>query len=62
MSARSCRIPLRASRYGTSVPIGRAAAPEEIAEVVLFLASNRTSFIVGSVVMVDGGMSVKAGS
>jgi NAD(P)-dependent dehydrogenase (short-subunit alcohol dehydrogenase family) len=48
--------------HGAGAPIGRAANPEEIAEVVLFLASERASFMVGSVVMADGGMSVKVGS
>ncbi|MFB4393632.1 MULTISPECIES: SDR family NAD(P)-dependent oxidoreductase [unclassified Pseudomonas] len=47
--------------HGKSAPIGRAAAPEEIAEIVSFLASERASFIVGSVVMADGGMSVPVG-
>ncbi|WP_374165339.1 SDR family NAD(P)-dependent oxidoreductase [Arcticibacter sp. MXS-1] len=44
--------------HGKKAPIKRAAEPEEIAEVVAFLASDRASFIVGSVVMADGGMSV----
>ncbi|OLL31448.1 short-chain dehydrogenase [Burkholderia sp. SRS-W-2-2016] len=48
--------------HGQSAPIGRAADPKEIAEIVLFLASARASFMVGSVVMADGGMSVKVGS
>lgn len=47
--------------HGAGTPIGRAAQPEEIAEVVAFLASSRASYLVGSVVMADGGMSVKAG-
>lgn len=50
------------AEHGKSAPIGRAAAPEEIAEIVAFLASDRASFIVGSVVMADGGMSVQIGS
>jgi NAD(P)-dependent dehydrogenase (short-subunit alcohol dehydrogenase family) len=37
--------------------VARAEAPE-IAEIVAFLASDRARFIVGSVVMADGGMSV----
>lgn len=49
------------ARHGQAAPIGRAARPEEIAEVVAFLASDRASFMVGSVVMADGGMSVSAG-
>jgi NAD(P)-dependent dehydrogenase (short-subunit alcohol dehydrogenase family) len=48
--------------HAKGAPIGRAADPREIAEVVLFLASERASFMVGSVVMADGGMSVKVGS
>jgi NAD(P)-dependent dehydrogenase (short-subunit alcohol dehydrogenase family) len=47
------------AEHGRSAPIGRAAQPEEIAEIVAFLASDRASFIVGSVVMADGGMTVK---
>ena len=35
-----------------------AAQPEEIAEVAAFLASDKSSFIVGAIVMADGGMSV----
>jgi NAD(P)-dependent dehydrogenase (short-subunit alcohol dehydrogenase family) len=49
------------AEHGKSAPIGRAAQPEEIAEIVAFLASDRASFIVGSVVMADGGMSVIVG-
>ncbi|MEQ9724197.1 SDR family oxidoreductase [Pseudomonas sp. WHRI 8822A] len=49
------------ARHGEAAPIGRAAQPEEIAEVVAFLASERASFMVGAVVMVDGGMTVTAG-
>ena len=36
--------------HGGKAPIGRAAEANEIAEVVAFLASDRASFIVGSVV------------
>jgi NAD(P)-dependent dehydrogenase (short-subunit alcohol dehydrogenase family) len=47
------------AEHGKGAPIGRAAQPEEIAEIVAFLASDRASFIVGAVVMADGGYSVK---
>lgn len=46
------------AEHGRGSPIGRAAQPEEIAEVIAFLASDRASYVVGSVVMADGGMSV----
>jgi NAD(P)-dependent dehydrogenase (short-subunit alcohol dehydrogenase family) len=49
------------AQHGEAAPIGRAAQPEEIAEIVTFLASDRASFMVGSVVMADGGMTVTAG-
>lgn len=47
------------AEHGKTAPIGRAAQPEEIAEIVAFLASDRASYILGSVVMADGGISVQ---
>lgn len=38
-------------------PIGRPGTPLEVANVVLFLASDESSFMTGSVVAVDGGMT-----
>lgn len=45
------------AQHGELAPIKRAAQPVEIAEIVSFLASERASFIVGSVLMADGGIS-----
>jgi NAD(P)-dependent dehydrogenase (short-subunit alcohol dehydrogenase family) len=42
---------------GRSLPLGRTAEPEEIAQAVLFLASPRSSFITGSTLHADGGGS-----
>ncbi len=42
-------------------PIGRIAQPEEIAEVVAFLASGRASFVTGSCYLVDGGLLLPIG-
>jgi NAD(P)-dependent dehydrogenase (short-subunit alcohol dehydrogenase family) len=40
---------------GRALPLGRTAAPVEIANAVLFLASPRSSFITGSTLHADGG-------
>jgi len=41
------------------IPLGRMAAAEEIAGVVVFLASERASFVTGSAWAVDGGISAR---
>jgi NAD(P)-dependent dehydrogenase (short-subunit alcohol dehydrogenase family) len=49
--------PVKAREWITSKhPIGRTGKPEEIAEVVLFLASDSSSFITGAAIPVDGGI------
>jgi NAD(P)-dependent dehydrogenase (short-subunit alcohol dehydrogenase family) len=37
-------------------PVGRIADPEEIAQVAVFLASNKASFVTGAAIDVDGGI------
>jgi len=40
-----------------SIPMGRYAQPDDIAKVMLFLASDDSKFITGSVYMADGGLT-----
>jgi len=42
-------------KLGSATPLGRAAHPNEIAEVIVFLASSRASYLTGATVAVDGG-------
>ncbi|MBB5084381.1 beta-ketoacyl-ACP reductase [Nonomuraea endophytica] len=41
-----------------NIPLGRQAAPQEIARVVRFLASDDASYITGAVIPVDGGLGM----
>jgi len=40
----------------TDIPAGRTGAPEEFANVEVFLASARASYVTGAVIQVDGGL------
>jgi meso-butanediol dehydrogenase / (S,S)-butanediol dehydrogenase / diacetyl reductase len=42
--------------YVTNTPLGRLEEPEDVADVVVFLASDASRFMTGQAVGVDGGI------
>ncbi|MFB3148686.1 MAG: SDR family oxidoreductase, partial [Thermodesulfobacteriota bacterium] len=44
------------TEMGSDVPVGRIGRPEELADLAVFLASERASYITGTTIQVDGGL------
>jgi NAD(P)-dependent dehydrogenase (short-subunit alcohol dehydrogenase family) len=47
------------ARWNAAHALGRFGQPSEVADAVVFLASDRSSFITGEVLRVDGGLTIK---
>jgi NAD(P)-dependent dehydrogenase (short-subunit alcohol dehydrogenase family) len=45
------------ARFGAAHPIGRIGEPEEVAELVAYLVSDRAAFVTGSDFRIDGGLT-----
>jgi len=45
-----------AARMKAMIPLGRIGKPDEVAQVVLLLASNASSYVSGAEIMVSGGL------
>ncbi|HEX5166417.1 MAG TPA: SDR family NAD(P)-dependent oxidoreductase [Thermomicrobiales bacterium] len=55
--SRSSQSPEYQKVFVTQVPLGRLGTPDEIADAVLFIASDQARFITGQAIYVDGGYS-----
>ncbi len=55
MLGRFAGNPDRKGALGKSLPLGRLAHAEEIAQAILFMASNKASFVTGEILHVNGG-------
>jgi glucose 1-dehydrogenase len=56
INADTLNHPERVAMLKMIVPLMRMGTPQEVAEVALFLASDRSSYVTGSTYYVDGGM------
>jgi NAD(P)-dependent dehydrogenase (short-subunit alcohol dehydrogenase family) len=52
----------RWQEYLKKLPLGRAAKAEEVADLVVFLASDRAAYLSGTVYTIDGGLGSRGGS
>ncbi len=51
--------PRERDEFAATFPMGRLGRPEELANAALFLASDESSFVTGSIVAVDGGQTAE---
>lgn len=51
------REPDFATRFGSTVPLGRIAQPEELQGLAVFLASSASDYVTGQIIAIDGGIT-----
>ena len=54
----AARTPEETARVAAAIPLGRLGQPDEIAQAILFLASDAAAFITGAVLDVNGGQEM----
>jgi len=55
MSEAFYQVPDVATRRAAAIPLGRVATPDDMAQVAMFLASDRSAYVNGQEIIVDGG-------
>jgi NAD(P)-dependent dehydrogenase (short-subunit alcohol dehydrogenase family) len=53
------RGPTLDAAIGNSIPLGYKGTPEDMAEGVLWLASDESRYVTGAELVIDGGMSIR---
>jgi glucose 1-dehydrogenase len=56
INERTLHDPQKMAELARIIPLGEMGTPEDVAEVALFLASDRSRYVTGSTYYVDGGM------
>lgn len=59
LTAQEMGDPAQYSAFVKQVPLGRIGAPEELEEIVVWLASEASAFVTGSVLVIDGGQTLR---
>ncbi|MGE6698701.1 SDR family NAD(P)-dependent oxidoreductase [Hyphomonas sp. NPDC076900] len=61
ITAGAQQLPGLKEEWESRIPLGRAAQPEEMASVVVFLASEDASYVTGTIMVADGGTTAHTG-
>ncbi|MEK7268019.1 MAG: glucose 1-dehydrogenase [Nitrospirota bacterium] len=59
MAAPLLNDPTRKAQVLTAYPLGRPGTPDEVANLVLYLASEESAWVTGTIVPIDGGMTAQ---
>ena len=61
MTAQMASQPAIVDRYNQRIPLGRGGRATEVAQMMVFLASDAASYVTGAIIPVDGGLTCQTG-